>query len=269
MVGIGSILGIAIGGFLSEYGYFVPGIVNVSVSSLSIAWVTLFVAPTPKKIDGKDDSTSIFSVFKEIKMDSNLTKLSIFHTLLTFFIVSVQYATMEYPRVELVSLFLDNTLTSFLTFFKQNLSPSVRGIIFISLGILFTVTQSYLTKLEKMFGGPQSLLSLGCFISAIANFLMLIKGVYTFIIAQFLVTVFSIIIVVTLGAVTSNTKDSIRGSIHGLHEGLANFSLVIGAFIFPSLMTILPEMPFVIGGIAMLMLGFVSSSVPYIKAKIQ
>lgn len=124
-----------------------------------------------------------------------------------------------------------------------------------------------MTTLERIFGGADQLVKYGCFISFVANFIMLFKGFWYFAAAQVLLTIFSVIVLMTIGAITANTKDSIRGSIHGLHEGLSNFSLVFGAFVFPSLMTLTPELPFLIGGIMLVALGFVSTRVPNIKSK--
>lgn len=103
IVGIGSIIGIALGGVLSSFGYWLPSLVNIVVAFISLLWTLLFVRETLKTKDqSKSEEVSFSMAISTIKKDSNLVKLFIFHTFLVAITMSVQYAHMEYPRTELV-----------------------------------------------------------------------------------------------------------------------------------------------------------------------
>lgn len=149
----------------------------------------------------------------------------------------------------------------------QNLSSSVRGSLFIFLGIVFSFGQKGLTSIENFFGGPIRFVYIGCILSTIFNFTLYFSNFWVYLLSETILSLFSTISIVTLSSLISHTPDFLSGSIMGLNEGLGNFSMFLGALIFPTLMSMFSFSPFLIGGVVTLVLAFASSKVVYIKPK--
>lgn len=151
----------------------------------------------------------------------------------------------------------------------KDLSPTLRAGIYIFLGIIFSLGQKVLTQMENICGGSVNFVYVGCILSAIFNFTLYFKNLWVFFISETMLSLFSTISIVTLSSVISHSPESLSGSIMGLNEGLSNFSMFLGAFIFPSLMNISPFLPFFIGGAITLLLGLITYRIEYLKPKVE
>lgn len=233
-LGLGFLLGSALGGFFLNYGYQITNSINLFISIIGLIWVYSFIEES--KSDEKQKQT-LFSTFEILWKNQNIRNLFAYHIALTIALSAPTHAYLEFMRVQL------------------QLSAFNRGLSFIAIGLTSAISQSNFTLFSDYIGSKNFLI-ISLIISSLASFIAPLGGFLIFIMSTLIGTVFGCITSLTLSAVSKESPQAVSGTVSGLHESFTNLSLVIGGLICPPLTSIHLFTPFWVTGIVLIILIF-------------
>lgn len=253
---LGFILGPALGGILSEYGYAVPALVAAVVSLISTI-LTIFFLPESlniktSKLKTKKKSNIIFNLkdFYEA-----LTQPNVGIVLTVSFLVMLSFSIMQGT----FALFSEHTL---------NLTVKDIGYIFAFLGLIGVIMQLFLLKrITKLFSEKQAVIIAIICMSLALLFLAVTKNIYTLYFSIFLLAIGnSITNPILSGIVSKLTPDSEQGNVLGTSQSVGSFARLLGPLIGTGMYSIISiRSPYFFG--AALLLFTTAVTIKYLKIK--
>jgi DHA1 family tetracycline resistance protein-like MFS transporter len=218
-LGAGFIIGPAIGGFLSTYGFSIPGYAAMILTLINILFVISFL-PEPQRDQEKTrERTSASSGYLRGLRDS-LRKPLLGLTLLILFIVTLAFSTIP-VIVPLLSI-------DFFNFNSLELSY-----VFIYIGLIQIVMQGFLiNRLSKRLG-EEKLIALGPILMATGTLLMpIFQNVAFFFLANAVLAAgFGIINTSIPAFLSKRTSLDEQGSILGVAGSVASIANIPGPLI--------------------------------------
>jgi MFS transporter, DHA1 family, tetracycline resistance protein len=218
-LGAGFIIGPALGGILSTYGFSVPGYAAMSLTLINILFVISFL-PEPQRIKEKTmESISKSSGYFRGLLDS-LRKPLLGPTLLILFIVTLAFSTIP-VIVPLLSI-------DFFNFNSLELS-----FVFIYIGLIQIVMQGFLiNRLSKRFG-EEKLIALGPILMATGILLMpIFQNVSIFFLANAVLAAgFGLINTSIPAFLSKRISFNEQGSILGIAGSVASVANIPGPLI--------------------------------------
>jgi len=218
-LGAGFIIGPALGGILSTYGFSIPGYAAMSLTLINILFVISFL-PEPQRIKEKTmESINKSSGYFRGLRDS-LRKPLLGPTLLILFIVTLAFSTIP-VIVPLLSI-------DFFNFNSLELSY-----VFIYIGLIQIVMQGFLiNRLSKRFG-EEKLIALGPILMATGTLLMpIFKNVAIFFFANAVLAAgFGLINTSIPAFLSKRISFNEQGSILGIAGSVASIANIPGPLI--------------------------------------
>jgi len=215
--GVGFLIGPAIGGFLTRFGYQIPAFLAAGISLVTIIITTLFLPETVKRKEIKDFRVKIIDLevikkyLKDKHLKANLGQL--FSYLLSHTIFVSGFAL--YARRQL------------------GIGPDKVGFIFAYLGFLSIIFRGFL--LSKMIDrwGEAKLEKLTTFSMLIGLVGMIFsKNIYTYIpVVTFLSFGTGTLRPLLIGKISKSVSNSEQGAILGVTNSLGSFSQIIAPLI--------------------------------------
>ena len=243
-LGAGFIIGPALGGILSTYGFSIPGYAAMSLTLINILFVISFL-PEPQRIKEKTiESISKSSGYFRGLRDS-LRKPLLGPTLLILFIVTLAFSTIP-VIVPLLSI-------DFFNFNSLELSY-----VFIYIGLIQIVMQGFLiNRLSKRFG-EEKLIALGPILMATGILLMpIFQNVAIFFLANAVLAAgFGLINTSIPAFLSKRISLNEQGSILGIAGSVASIANIPGPLIIGLIYSIAGSfVPFFISAV-MLIVAF-------------
>jgi len=242
-LGAGFIIGPALGGILSTYGFSIPGYAAMSLTLINILFVISFL-PEPQRIKEKTmESINKSSGYFRGLRDS-LRKPLLGPTLLILFIVTLAFSTIP-VIVPLLSI-------DFFNFNSLELSY-----VFIYIGLIQIVMQGFLiNRLSKRFG-EEKLIALGPILMATGTLLMpIFKNVAIFFFANAVLAAgFGLINTSIPAFLSKRISLNEQGSILGIAGSVASIANIPGPLIIGLIYSIGSFVPFLISAV-MLIVAF-------------
>jgi len=243
-LGAGFIIGPALGGILSTYGFSIPGYAAMSLTLINILFVISFL-PEPQRIKEKTmESINKSSGYFRGLRDS-LRKPLLGPTLLILFIVTLAFSTIP-VIVPLLSI-------DFFNFNSLELSY-----VFIYIGLIQIVMQGFLiNRLSKRFG-EEKLIALGPILMATGTLLMpIFRNVAIFFFANAVLAAgFGLINTSIPAFLSKRISLNEQGSILGIAGSVASIANIPGPLIIGLIYSIAGSfVPFLISAV-MLIVAF-------------
>lgn len=212
--GLGFIFGPAIGGFLSQWGYRVPGLVAAGVCFMDLA-LTYFILPESLHSSSKGEVAR-----REVnwsKMQQSLRRPIVGMLLVLFFI-----ATFALANVEATFALLSKV--------RYGYTEAQTGYIFAYMGVLMAIVQGGLIRPLVSKLGERTLITAGTLVSAIG--LCLLPYCTNFWMLAVNLVVLSFGQGVSTPSITSLLSQSVaadeQGSILGVNQSLSSLARVLG-----------------------------------------
>jgi len=158
-LGVGFIVGPAIGGFLSAYGFWAPGLAAVALTSLNLLFVFLFLPEPAKRRYSFVQSESKSGVSYARKLRAALTKPLIGPTLGISFTITLAFAAIP-------------VIVPLLTISFFNFGSIEMSYVFVYIGIIQVILQGFLISRIVKGVGEQRLLAFGPLLMTVGMFLM-------------------------------------------------------------------------------------------------
>jgi DHA1 family tetracycline resistance protein-like MFS transporter len=218
-LGAGFIIGPAIGGILSTYGFSIPGYAAMILTLINILFVISFLPEPQRDKEKTRERTSASSGYLRGLPDS-LRKPLLGPTLLILFIVTLAFSTIP-VIVPLLSI-------DFFNFNSLELSY-----VFIYIGLIQIVMQGFLiNRLSKRLG-EEKLIALGPILMAIGTLLMpIFQNVAIFFLANAVLAAgFGIINTSIPAFLSKRTSLDEQGSILGIAGSVASIANIPGPLI--------------------------------------
>ena len=223
--GAGFIIGPAMGGFLSVYGFSAPGFTAFALSLLNFLFVFLFL-PEPTKIvhnDTRIESTSSGGYLRKL-LDA-LQKPLTGATLGIFFIITLAFST-----IPVISPLLGKSFFGF--------EETVMSYVFVYIGLVQIVLQGFLIGILVKSVGEEKLIAFGSLLMTMGMFLMpLISNIAIFLVSMTLIA-FSIGTMNTTipSFISKRTSPDEQGGMLGVAQSVGSIARVpgplIGGFVF-------------------------------------
>lgn len=224
-ISLGFILGPAVGGFLSVYGYSVPAFVACAVAIIATVLTYFFLPETEKT------STS-------------LKKRKIFFSLRDFYDALVHPEVGLFLTLSFIMMFAFSLLQGTFSLFSEHslhLTARDNGFVFAYLGIIgFLIQIFFLKKILKLFSEHKLtlitiiLMAISLAMIAFANNLIILFLAIT--ILSFANNIFGPVV---SGLISKKTPDSEQGNIMGVSQSVGSIGRIIGpvlgAFLYDQL----------------------------------
>eukprot|EP01118_Nematostelium_gracile_P003993 TRINITY_DN1473_c0_g1_i4.p1 TRINITY_DN1473_c0_g1~~TRINITY_DN1473_c0_g1_i4.p1 ORF type:complete len:389 (-),score=51.38 TRINITY_DN1473_c0_g1_i4:24-1190(-) len=229
--GIGSIIGIPIGGFITDYfGHLAPIQLSVIVCFINLFIVTLL-----------RDAPKVKSVSKPGFMQS-------IQGMMTVTINSKVRPYMYARLMQELSFGMMNSAYSEILRSRFLLSASTRGIIGMLLGFIASLVQGRLNSVCKFFKGPQRTIQFGIITIIIVVLIIPFVGMNVFlglaVIWQFAASLLSPLLNTQL---SRNVNANQQGALLGASESMYSLGHILGPISTGYLYTVNPDMPFYLG----------------------
>ncbi len=214
-LGAGFIIGPAMGGMLSTYGFSISGYAAMILTSINILFVFLFLPETQKNREKTIENTGYLRGIRD-----SLSKPLLGPTLLILFIVTLAFSTIP-VIVPLLSV-------EFFSFDSLQLSY-----VFIYIGLIQIVMQGFLINPLSNRWGEEKLIALGPILMATGILLMpLFENVAIFFLANSLLAAgFGIINTAIPAFLSKRTSLDGQGSILGIAGSVASIANIPGPLI--------------------------------------
>jgi predicted MFS family arabinose efflux permease len=223
--GAGFIIGPALGGFLSTYGYPAAGFAAAAIALLNLVFTFFFLpeSRTPLKDEDEEDSkasssrfSGIMSVFSKPMMSSLLT---------IQFIMSLAFAAFP-------------VIMPLLAISQFGLSSSTMSFFFIYVGLIQIVFQGFIVGKIARRLGDEKLIPLGSLLMTVGVFFMAVYPIYYVFIALTTIMMIGIGILGTAipSFISKRTSQSKQGGTLGVTQSISSIARIpgplIGGFVF-------------------------------------
>jgi len=239
--GAGFIIGPALGGVLSTYGYSVPGYAAMILTSINILSVVSFL-PEPKKHedDKQENSDASLGYFRGI-LDS-LRRPLLGPTLAILFIVTVAFSTIP-------------VIVPLLSIDYFNFSPLELSFVFIYIGLVQIIMQGFLIDTFSKRLGDEKLIALGPILMAAGTILMpSFQNVASFFLGNSLLAAgFGMINTSIPAFLSKRIALNEQGSILGISSSVASIANIPGPLIIGFIYAIAGSfIPFLISAVILI-----------------
>ncbi len=239
--GMGFVFGPIIGGVLSKYGYWAPGIGSASLSFIAFCFAAIFLKETVND-DNKTESRSTFKIFDFQSTIATLKKPGVGLLITIFFIITFSVANI-YGTFALLGYKI------------YNLSDQQIGYLFAFLGIVSAIIQGGLIRFISVRFSEQMLIKIGIFAMIFGLGIIPFGG--NFLGLAFILSLQAvgtgILQPTVLSMISKYSPDKEQGAILGINQSLSALARVLGplwgGFSFQVLGY---QFPFLTGGIIML-----------------
>ncbi|MFX1407101.1 MAG: MFS transporter [Promethearchaeota archaeon] len=213
----GVIVGPSIGGFLSVFGYWAPGIMAVGLTLLNLIFVYFFL-PEPKRSDNFHQNRNSSSKSNFITNLKNSLKKSLLPSLLiVFFIMTLSFAAIP-------------VLMPFLTFAFFNFNEIQLSLVFIYIGALQLILQGFLIgRLSDKIG--ENLLIIFGLLSVLLGMIIMpsIPSLVFFFILVAMLSLGSGLVRTAVPSIISKiSSEDEQGGFLGVAQSVASFALIPG-----------------------------------------
>jgi predicted MFS family arabinose efflux permease len=215
-LGAGFIIGPAMGGALSVFGFSAPGYLSMILTIINILFVYIFVPESNPNKNNPTKQTNPSPNYARALLDT-IKKPMIGPTLLILLIVTIAFSAIP-------------VIVPILSIEFYNFTPLVLSTIFVFIGLVQIILQGFLIfKLAKKFG-EEKLIILGPMIMALGIFLMpLFKNLLFFYLTNSLVAAGYGIINTTIPALISKkAKIDEQGKFLGVASSVASIANIPG-----------------------------------------
>ncbi|MFW9936779.1 MAG: MFS transporter [Candidatus Thorarchaeota archaeon] len=213
----GVIVGPSIGGFLSVFGYWAPGIMAVGLTLLNLIFVYFFL-PEPKKSDNfrqNRNSSNKSNFITNLK--NSLKKPLLPSLLIVFFIMTLSFAAIP-------------VLMPFLTFAFFNFNEIQLSLVFIYIGALQLILQGFLIgRLSDKIG--ENLLIISGLLSVLLGMIIIpsIPSLVLFFILVAMLSLGSGLVRTAVPSIISKiSSEDEQGGFLGVAQSVASFALIPG-----------------------------------------
>lgn len=208
----GVIVGPSIGGFLSGFGYWAPGLMAIGLTLLNLIFVYFFL-PEPEKSSFNKSNKSGFLT----NLKNSLKKPLLPSLLFIFFIMTLSFAAIP-------------VLIPFLTIAFFNFNEIQLSFVFIYIGALQLIMQGFLIgKLSEKIG--EGLLIIGGLLSVLIAMLIMpiIPSLILFFILVAMLSLGSGLVRTAIPSIISKiTSEDEQGGFLGVAQSVASFALIPG-----------------------------------------
>ncbi|MGZ3623481.1 MAG: MFS transporter [Ktedonobacteraceae bacterium] len=240
-IGLGFVIGPAIGGILSQFGPSVPFMVAMVVAIINAVLVLLFLPETHKVRE--ISKTNASSTEQKGILPSGLGQLLRNKTLTRLIIINLLFTT-AFTAMEAVFALFSQHMFGWTA--KEN------GYIFAYVGLIIVIMQGGLIgQLVKRFG-EQKLLIAGLVMLALGLALLpLSSTLAVMLIALGILSAGNGAVTPTVSALLSLTSPrDVQGKVLGLSQGIASLGRIVGPLIAGSIFSLIgPGAPFILGSI--------------------
>ncbi|MFX1357872.1 MAG: MFS transporter [Promethearchaeota archaeon] len=213
----GVIVGPSIGGFLSVFGYWAPGIMAVGLTLLNLIFVYFFL-PEPKRSDNFHQNRNSSSKSNFItNLKNSLKKPLLPSLLIVFFIMTLSFAAIP-------------VLMPFLTFAFFNFNEIQLSLVFIYIGALQLILQGFLIgRLSDKIG--ENLLIIFGLLSVLLGMIIMpsIPSLVFFFILVAMLSLGSGLVRTAVPSIISKiSSEDEQGGFLGVAQSVASFALIPG-----------------------------------------
>ena len=221
--GAGFIIGPALGGFLSTYGYPAAGFAAAAIALLNLVFAFFFLPESMTTLKDEEESTASSSRFSGIISTLSKPKMS---SLLTIqFIMSLAFAAFP-------------VIMPLLAISQFGLSSSTMSFFFIYVGLIQIVFQGFIVGKLASRLGDEKLIPLGSLLMTVGVLFMAVYPIYYVFIVLTTIMMIGIGILGTAipSVISKNTSKSEQGSTLGVTQSVSSIARIpgplIGGFIF-------------------------------------
>jgi DHA1 family tetracycline resistance protein-like MFS transporter len=218
-LGAGFVIGPAMGGILSGYGFSIPGYAAMSLTILNIFFVISFL-PEPQRNKEKTIESTIQNSGYLNGILNSLKKPLFGSTLLILFIVTLAFSTIP-------------VIVPLLSIEYFNFNPLELSFVFIYIGLIQIIMQGFLINPLSKRLGEQTLIILGPVLMALGTFLMpIFQNVTIFYLTNSLLAAgFGIINTSIPAFLSKRISIDQQGSILGIAGSVASIANIPGPLI--------------------------------------
>ncbi|MFX1321043.1 MAG: MFS transporter [Promethearchaeota archaeon] len=210
----GVVVGPSIGGFLSVFGYWAPGVIAIGLTLLNLIFVYFFL-PEPKRISISNNIFKSSSFLTNLK--NSLKKPLLPSLLVVFFIMTLSFAAIP-------------VLMPFLTFAFFNFNEIQLSFVFIYIGALQLIMQGFLIgKLSEKMG--EGLLIIFGLLSVLIGMLIMptIPNLILFFTLVAMLSLGSGLVRTAIPSIISKiSSEDEQGGFLGVTQSVASFALIPG-----------------------------------------
>jgi len=210
----GVVVGPSIGGFLSVFGYWAPGVIAIGLTLLNLIFVYFFL-PEPKKNSVFSNTFKNSSFLNNLK--NSLKKPLLPSLLFVFFIMTLSFAAIP-------------VLIPFLTFAFFNFNEIQLSFVFIYIGALQLIMQGFLIgKLSEKMG--EELLIIFGLLSVLIGMIIMptIPNLILFFILVAMLSLGSGLVRTAIPSIISKiSSEDEQGGFLGVTQSVASFALIPG-----------------------------------------
>lgn len=210
----GVIVGPSIGGFLSVFGYWAPGVIAIGLTLLNLIFVYFFL-PEPKKNSVSSNYYKNSSFLNNLK--NSLKKPLLPSLLFVFFIMTLSFAAIP-------------VLIPFLTFAFFNFNEIQLSFVFVYIGALQLIIQGFLIgKLSEKMG--EGLLIIFGLLSVLIGMIIMptIPNLILFFILVAMLSLGSGLVRTAIPSIISKiSSEDEQGGFLGVTQSVASFALIPG-----------------------------------------
>jgi multidrug resistance protein len=219
-LGVGFIVGPALGGLLSVYGFWAPGLAAVALTTLNLLFVYMFLPEPIKRKQSFKQNTPESNVTYMQKLRVALTKPFIGPTLLIYFIITLAFSAIP-------------VIVPLLTIAFFNFGSLQMSYVFMYIGIIQVILQGFLIGRLVHRVGEEALLAFGPLLMAVGMLLMpLIQNIAIFLTSITMLSLgIGIIDTIVPSFISERTPIDEQGGMLGITHSASSIARVPGPLI--------------------------------------